>query len=153
MARHYGSELVTAGFYWSRATWGIVTIPRKGGILPGGVEIRYYRIPLPLMLVLGPFLGGLYVIFLPFIGFAMVLSFLATKTGKAVRWAAYSLLDVAIPSWRPGEAYFAGQRRTHREGKLPEKDHGHPVKAEPEGRLAALEKEIEARRKKEKGSV
>lgn len=79
MKRYYGSDRVKAGFYWTPARWEIVTVPRGGGMLPGGDESRYHRIPIAIVIPLGALLGALYVIFLPLIGFIMFFGFAGKK--------------------------------------------------------------------------
>jgi len=109
MLKHYGGGRVKAGFYWDLAKWTIVTIPREGGPLPGGAERDYLRIPLVLLLLLAPAMGGLYVLFLPFIGFAMLLQAAGTEVAKALGRALVGIMATVSPAWRPGEAYFAGK--------------------------------------------
>ncbi len=92
MTRYHGNDSVKGGFYWSRSEWKIVTVPRKGGPLPGAAEARYIRLPGLLILVLGPFMGALYVMFLPFLGFAMLLGFTGKKLFGIVRSAVENLL-------------------------------------------------------------
>jgi hypothetical protein len=75
MTRHHGNDVVKGGFYWSPSRWEIATIPKGGGVLPGEKGVRYIRLPLVLLMLVGPFMGALYVAFLPFIGFALVLGF------------------------------------------------------------------------------
>jgi hypothetical protein len=75
--RFAGGEQVKAGFYWNVREWEATIIPREGGALKGAVETRYLRIPLPLLLVLAPLMGAAYAMFLPFVGFAMVATYLA----------------------------------------------------------------------------
>ncbi len=77
MRRYYGNEKVRAGLYWTPARWEIVTIGREGGVLPEGGT--YVRLPATIMMLLGTLLGGLYVIFLPFIGFVMFFGFAGKK--------------------------------------------------------------------------
>jgi hypothetical protein len=72
-----GGEHVKAGFYWNLREWAAAIVPREGGILAGGAEARYLRIPLPMLLFLAPLMGAAYAMFLPFIGFAMVTMYLA----------------------------------------------------------------------------
>lgn len=79
MVRYHGGEAVKAGFYWSPAQWEIITLSKGGGVLPGTNETLYIRLPMLLFIVVGPFMGALYVAFLPFIGFAMVLGLGAIK--------------------------------------------------------------------------
>lgn len=147
MRRYYGGNKVKAGFYWSLQGWETHSIPGKGGILPGAEDTHYYRVPMFLVLFGAPLLGLAYVIFLPFIGFAMVFSFLGQKLYCLGKRAAYSLMDVVIINWRPGEAYLVGKKK------------GAPDTSEGEGPgvietnkldyLAELEREIAARRETE----
>jgi hypothetical protein len=75
MARK-GGETAKAGFYWHGAGWEIVTLAGKGGVLPGSDAERYVRIPTLAMLLLAPVMGGVFVVFLPLIGFVLALGHL-----------------------------------------------------------------------------
>jgi hypothetical protein len=88
MIRYHGNDRVKVGFYWSPRHWEIVTVPRGGGRLPGERGLRYYHLPLPLVILVGPMIGALYVIFLPLIGFALTFGFAAKKCLPIVRRAA-----------------------------------------------------------------
>lgn len=114
MLRHHGGSRVKCGFYWNLAKWEIVTVPKEGGILPGALEHRYVRVPILLLLAFAPVMGGLYVTFLPFIGFAMVLGYAGRKTGEAIRRAFMEVMAAVSPGWQPGEAYFAGKGKEKR---------------------------------------
>ncbi len=92
MTRYYGGEEVRSGFYWNPGRWEIVPVGKKGAVLPGTKEIRYLKIPTLLLMVMGPVLGGLYMIFLPLIGFAMLFSVAAMKVVALCREAMASLL-------------------------------------------------------------
>jgi hypothetical protein len=78
MKRIAGGTKVQPGFYWNAGDWRIVTVDGTEGVLPGGHEEKYVRVPAAGMLALAPVLGLSFVIFLPFVGFAMVL----TQVGK-----------------------------------------------------------------------
>lgn len=67
-----GGDKVKAGFYWRASRWEIVPIEGAGAALPGDETERYYRIPTLGMLVAAPVMGAVFVVFLPFIGFAIV---------------------------------------------------------------------------------
>lgn len=109
MLKRHGGGRVEAGFYWDLAKWTIVTVPKGGGLLPGGEERGYLGVPVILLLLLAPAMGGLYVVFLPFIGFAMVLAAIGTHVAKALARAWAGMLATVTPALRPGEAYFAGK--------------------------------------------
>jgi len=103
MARYHGKKVVRDGFYWSPATWEIVVLGAEGGVLPGETDQRYVRLPALLMLGMGPVLGALLVVFLPFIGFAMLLAVAGRKLLVVARRALSALLaepEVAIEEER-----------------------------------------------------
>ena len=82
MTTRTAGETAKAGFYFNLRTWEM-DLHRKDGALPGGEHDRYTRIPTVALLVLGPVMGFLFVIFLPFIGFALF----AREIGyRAVTW-------------------------------------------------------------------
>lgn len=74
-----GGDKVAPGLYWCRNTWQIVPISRKPAPLPGPQEHSYWRVPTLGMLLVGPILGALFVVFLPFIGFALLIHGLASR--------------------------------------------------------------------------
>jgi len=65
-------EAAKVGFYFNTRTWEMDLHRKDGDTLPGGAGDRYLRIPALALLVLGPLMGFFFVIFLPFIGFALV---------------------------------------------------------------------------------
>jgi hypothetical protein len=67
-----GGEKVRGGFYVNRADWTMRVAPREGEVLPGGEDTRYYAFPAVMMLVAAPLLSFAFVIFLPFIGLALL---------------------------------------------------------------------------------
>ena len=75
MTKYNGGETVRAGFYWNRGTWGVELIPAEGGTLPGEAATNYVRVPWPVLLVVAPAMGGAFAMFLPFLGFAMLVQF------------------------------------------------------------------------------
>ncbi len=93
MARYHGDNTVNPGFYWNPAKWEITTIKKKGTALPGAEQINYHRIPLPLVLMLGPILGAAYVMFLPLIGFGLFFGFLGKKVFARMNRAAAKLAE------------------------------------------------------------
>ena len=80
MRYEIGGTKVKEGFYWGMKSWDVQVIERGGGKLPGGDERRYVRIPALAMLLLGPIMGAMFAMFLPFIGLAMF----ADHAGRAI---------------------------------------------------------------------
>jgi hypothetical protein len=144
MATRRGGTEVRGGFYWRPAEWQIVALPGDQGVLPGTAREVFHRIPTVAMLLLAPIMGGLFVMFLPLIGFAMVLQFAARTTGAAARNAALALGATLAPSWRPGEAYLTGKGGA---GGTKARGGTKEAGAQPDTRLDDLEKEIDERRR------
>ena len=72
-----------------------------------GTELETYRrIPMILMLAAAPILGLAYVMFLPLIGFVMVLHLLGTKAYALAGEAATEGVRVLRPSWAPALAFL-----------------------------------------------
>jgi hypothetical protein len=126
MAKRMGGTAAKSGFYWNLGKWELTMIPKQGGILPGGVGERYLRVPVVALLVLAPMMGGIYAFFLPFIGFAMLFSFMAKKAFGFTRAGAEGVAATIGPSWRPGEAYLSAKKPGEKrdEGGGPGPDQG-----------------------------
>jgi hypothetical protein len=110
-------SVVKGGFYFNRDKLDLVAVSGKEGALPGTEGNRYLRIPALAVVALAPVLGGLFVVFMPFIGFALVLQHLARLSVSGVKRASRGLLFIITPTWRPGEAYFAGKEGEKQQAK------------------------------------
>ncbi len=66
-----GGSAVENGYYLSKSHWEIFPIAHDGAKLPGPASEHYVKIPTAAALGLMPVLGGLMVVFLPFIGLYM----------------------------------------------------------------------------------
>ena len=146
MARHNGGDRVNAGFYLNLDHLAVTPLSGKGGVLPGSADQRYLRVPTLAVLAFAPLMGAAYVVFLPFIGIAMVLQHLGKKAYAAVSDAAQGTLESVSPAWRPGEAHFAGPEEKEKAEKPAEA----APDAEVEKRLQALDAEIERREQEQK---
>lgn len=65
-----GKSTVAGGFYLNQESWSVIAVNGKRGVLPPG---KYVRLPLVLVLLAGPVLGGALVLFLPLVGIALAL--------------------------------------------------------------------------------
>lgn len=79
MFRHKGGEVVKGGFYWNQAHWRLDNVEGPSGVLQGDERSRYARVPTLLLFVLAPLMGALFVIFLPFAGFALLIGMIAAR--------------------------------------------------------------------------
>ena len=105
MTTYTGRQTVKAGIYLNTRTYGIETL-NQFGELPGTELDTYRHIPMLAMLAAAPLLGLAFVMFLPFIGFAMVLHLVGTKAYHLVADAAAEGVRVMRPSWAPAFAFL-----------------------------------------------
>lgn len=84
MTRHQTAELVDPGFYFDLRHLRFASIDQTSP-LPGLIDSIWYRVPILAMFLIAPLLGLAFVIFLPFIGFAMVGNLLVRKAIAAFR--------------------------------------------------------------------
>jgi hypothetical protein len=108
MAYTSGRE-VRSGYYWCPRSWKVEVIPPEGGRLPGPGGARYVKVPFPLLFVVVPLLGALFLMFLPLIGFGLVAHAVVLRLSGGVRKSADDLASTLTPGWRPGEAHFTGK--------------------------------------------
>lgn len=139
MIRYKGGEKVRRGEYWCFSTGKILSIPKEGGILPGNMS--YIRLPVAGLLLMAPILGLVYVVFLPFIGFAMVFYHLGLWMLSGIVKAGESLLGVITYNLVPGYAYFTKKNKENAKAKN--------YKEIKSSSLDAIEEEIEERKKAE----
>ena len=108
MRRYQGGNGVPGGYYWSPRRWAVELVPEGGGVLPGHGE-PYRRIHWAVALLLAPVLGGLFVVFLPFLGFALLGHWAVRRIAGGARDRARDLAATVTPGWRPGEAHLTGR--------------------------------------------
>ena len=86
MLTYRGGTKTKGGLYWNTAEWELVAMDRDGdNVLPGGTESKYFKLPLVLFVPVALTLGAAYVMFLPFIGFAMLFAAIGKKIALTVR--------------------------------------------------------------------
>jgi hypothetical protein len=136
MASYVGGMKVGGGYYWNPRTWEMHAVGAEGGTLPGSERAHYARIPFPLLFVVVPILGALFLVFLPVVGFALLGSALVKRVVGGVAAGAEDLAANVTPGWAPGAAHLAGKEGEKKEGE---------EKAAPG--IEKLQKEIEEKRK------
>ena len=110
--KHYkGTEKVEPGLYFNLRQLSFKSMDDEGP-LPGRTEDIYRRVPTLALLVVGPLLGFVYVVFLPFIGFAMVAWLLGVKTAQVATGAARGAVRVLTPGWEPSMAFLSRSKPT-----------------------------------------
>lgn len=133
-----GGSAVKGGYYLSKSNWEIFPVARDGQTLPGPASEHYVQVPTAAALALMPVLGGLMVVFLPFIGLYMTGKALLNPVGKVFNRSAQDLAATVTPGWAPGAAHFTG--KSTEEKATEESKAGEPA-------LEDLKKEIEEKRK------
>jgi len=133
-----GGSAVQGGYYLSKSNWEIFPVERDGQRLPGPVAEHYVKIPTAAAFLLMPVLGGLMVVFLPFIGLYLTAQAAVRPLVGMFQRSAQDLAATVTPGWQPGEAHFTGKRP---EEKVAE---GTPTQ---EAKLEELANEIDAKRR------
>jgi hypothetical protein len=133
-----GGSAVPGGYYLSKSHWEIFPIANDGEKLPGPVSEHYVKVPTAAALAVMPVLGGLMVVFLPFIGIYLTAKAMARPVTGAFKRSAEDLAATVTPGWAPGAAHLTG--------KATEKKEGEEAKGE-DPKLAELAKEVDEKRK------
>jgi len=105
MTTYTGTQNVEAGLFYSVRPFKLTTMDQNGP-LPGADDRIYHRVPMILMLALAPLLGLAFVIFLPFIGFAMVARIAGEKAVELGGTLATQGARVLQPAWAPARAFL-----------------------------------------------
>lgn len=80
-----GGTQVKGGYYFNPRGLRIVAVSGKTGALAGDPSESFFRVPGLAVLLLAPILGGMFVMFLPVIGFVLVGQHLARLTARGAR--------------------------------------------------------------------
>jgi len=122
MRTYTANQTVDPGLYFNLNRLQLKSVDDRGP-LPGADTDVYRRVPMLVMLAFAPLLGLAFVIFLPFIGFAMVARLLAAKAAEAATGTATAAVRVLRPGWAPALAFFSRPKpRPAREQKTPPAD-------------------------------
>ncbi len=133
MTTYTGTQQVESGLYLNMTNYTMATMNTAGN-LPGAEFETYRRIPMIVMLAAAPLLGLAFVMFLPFIGFAMALHLIGTKTLHLVSDAATEGVRVLRPSWAPALAFLSRSK--------PAKPADTPAAAAPDAWKDDVEKKL-----------
>jgi hypothetical protein len=133
MTSFKGGTQVKSGYYFSATTLGVEVVGQGGGTLPGAATTRYVAVPFPLLFVVIPVVGLAFLMFLPFVGFALLGTALGQRVTGRLRERAGAFAATVAPAHATGAAYLGG-----REGEEENLD------ISPE--IERLEREVAARR-------
>ena len=121
MTRYRGNEMVEPGLYINVRGYSIESIDRATA-LPGTSETVYRRVPILAMFAVAPLLGLAFVVFLPFIGFAMVGKLLAGKALELTVETGRAAARVLRPNWEPSLAFLSRSKRAKQAPPAPVAD-------------------------------
>jgi hypothetical protein len=110
MTRLDGGTRVKKGYYFEMRTWELQPIACDGEPLPGTAGRIYFHVPLLLVLVIAPLMGAAFVLFLPCIGFYLVLQAAFRPLARLFHRSATEVAATVQPGWQPGEAHLTGRR-------------------------------------------
>ena len=133
-----GGTAVQGGYYLSKTHWEIFPVEKDGQKLPGSSSEHYVKLSTAAALLIMPVLGGLMVVFLPFIGLYLTAQAALRPLVGMFHRTAQDLAATVTPGWQPGAAHFTGKRS---EEKAAEEA---PSK---EAKLEELAKEIDSKRR------
>jgi len=133
-----GGTAVPGGYYLSKSNWEIFPIARDGERLPGKPSEHYVKVNTAAALMLMPVLGGLMVVFLPFIGLYLTAKTAVGGVTGVFHRSAKDLAATVTPGWAPGAAHMTGKATD-------EKASDEAKVADP--KIEALAKEVEEKRK------
>ena len=133
-----GGSAVQGGYYLSKSNWEIFPIARDGQKLPGPVSEHYVKVNTATALMVMPVLGGLMVVFLPFIGLYLTAKTVVGGLSGVFSRSAQDLGATITPGWAPGAA--------HMTGKATDEKKADEAKVE-DPKLAELAKEVDEKRK------
>ena len=85
MRTYTGTETVEGGYYLNTRDWKLEVVDAPNGVLPGDDGARYTRVPALAMLAVGPLMGMVFVMLLPFIGLWVVAEQTWRKLGPGLR--------------------------------------------------------------------
>ncbi len=111
MLTYKGGQQVAKGTYWNVKNGHRIDITDETQ-LPGDRTTTFIKLSPGLMLLFGPVIGLVYVIFLPFIGIAVVA---AVAVRKLAEQAARLIGKTFSFGWRPKNAYLSGKKKEKKE--------------------------------------
>ena len=135
MKRFLAGNEVVGGYYWNMAGWDIQTVSGERGVLEGAAGASFVKLPLVAMVPLAAVMSLGFVMFLPVIGFGMLVYAIVRPVGRLGESMAHSTMKALSPDMQPGAAYLAGKPRE--EGQ------------EPGSGLEKLEDEVATARERE----
>ncbi len=109
MTSYNGNSKVKSGYYFSMSTLAVEVVGEDGGTLPGASTTRYFSVPFPLLFAVIPVVGLAFLMFLPFIGFALLGLAIAKAVTSRLHERAGAFAATVAPPHATGAAYLGGR--------------------------------------------
>jgi hypothetical protein len=117
-----GKQVAGRGTYWDTSSWRRIDVTSQQ-TLPGDDTVTYLKLPSIIVLFLGPIVGLIYVVFLPFLAIGAVLVPLMSKLAEGL----FNLLVRSVSfGWRPTASYLAGRKKCEKKEEDATRD-GHTL--------------------------
>ncbi len=113
MTGYHGGQIVKEGFYLKQTTGEFMQLYGDKLVLPGSMEVKYLKVPAAVVVVVGPFAGLAFIIFLPLTGIIGIMGFLAYKVGQWVQIFGRKTLQPVVTSLKVDIDHPAGRDGTH----------------------------------------
>ncbi len=143
LARLEGGEAVKGGIYWSTKDGEFITVPKEGGLLEKGPGRNYIKVPLPIVLIVGPIMGLAFAFFLPLSGVLALASVAKEKLFSGGKVGAAGMVRLQM---QPGASYLEPTAHS----ASTDAAQGAAPSSEDDGKLVELAREIAERRWREK---
>ncbi|MDO8567637.1 MAG: hypothetical protein Q7R57_02855 [Dehalococcoidales bacterium] len=104
MNKYYGGEPVAEGMYLNLGNLEFVRVNDEAQILQGDRDNRYIKVPGAMAVVAGPLAGLAFILFLPLVGIAGMVTFLIYKGLKGAQWLGGKMLRTAPAKLEPKAA-------------------------------------------------
>lgn len=116
MRTYSGGDSVGKGTYWNLRFGSLVDL-KDPGVLPGGGNTVYYRVPFPILFCMVLCLGAVYVVLLPLLLIGMGIYVVGRRVLGGV---VYQARKSVMFGWRPTEAYLSGREKRKGNGESTE---------------------------------
>jgi hypothetical protein len=119
MRNYRGNDKVGPGIYCNVRELAFRSVDDEAR-LPGGPEDVWRQVPALAMLLAGPIVGLVFVMFLPLIGFLMLGGLVAGWLARQARPALLAAVRALRPAWEPALAYLGRGKAAAPKGQAPE---------------------------------
>jgi hypothetical protein len=106
MKRYWGKQKVPPGVYVRPRQLSFRSLMHEG-YLPGSEQEEYRRVPALALLLAGPIVGGVFVVFLPLIGLALLIGIAIGRIVELGAHAGEAVIRVFKPTWHLGWAFLS----------------------------------------------